>query len=70
MPATTKLALQQINARIAQENEALRTRVTQLELDLQISRKATPFGGQVTPRLAAMQAARELAMRTGKIVKV
>jgi hypothetical protein len=78
MTRTTKLELQQINTRLANENAALRAQVSQLQADIEritevasaLNAPRIPFGGQETPRLRAMREARELAMSTGRCIKV
>lgn len=98
MANVTKLALTQINARLATENTALRAQISLLQTerdmfaanctslhstldqrDKEIERitevasalnSPRPFGGQETPRLRAMREARELAIASGRCIKV
>ena len=78
---TTKLELQQTNARLAKENEALRLKVVQLEGDIERitsvasalntvnSARPTQPAWQAA-RAQAMAAAKDMAQRTHMVVKV
>lgn len=78
--AITKLELQQINARLADENTALRAKVATLEGDIaRITSVASAVNRLHTPqampqwqkdRALAMAAAREAAMANHCVVKV
>lgn len=77
MATITKLALTQINTRLATENTALRAQISKMQVEIErITEVASalnsprPFGGQETPRLRAMREARELAIASGRCIKV
>ncbi len=83
MSRQTKLELSQVNTRIAAENEALRKQVADLQLNVELltakvascEAPAHRIARHTTPqwqidRMAAMTAARELAMRTRMSIKV
>lgn len=75
MSTLTKIELVQINSKLAAENEALRARLQQLSNDMQIiTGKTTKLASAARPDVAqrheAMQAARRLAMASGKMIKV
>lgn len=75
MTKPTKLELEQINSRLARENEALRKQVADLEM---VSRMTTIPTRRVMnhmpqwqiDRAVAMAAAREMAMKTRMTVKL
>lgn len=85
MTKLTKLALEQKNAALAADNAALRQEVEDLKLRLEMARAPRPVIRQLSSeaqhivdarlapanaRLEAMRAAREIAMATGRVVKV
>ncbi len=79
MTKLTKLALEQINTRLAAENEGLRKQVADLRMDLSIAQSSAPARSTkpayVMPewqaqRAQAMAAAKALAMSHGVAVKV
>lgn len=61
----TKVELQQANSRLATENATLRAENSRLRASLEARRAAN-----INPRTAAMEAARQMAVRTGKCVAV
>lgn len=80
MTKLTKLALEQINSRLATENAELRKQIEDLKLAAEMAKPSaesymtTQLAAKLRPepsaRLQAMQLAREMAMRSGRIVKV
>ena len=71
----TKLALEQINARLAAENEALRKQVLDMQLEVEMHRAPTRRIAAHAPawqleRAESMRQARAIAMHTGHVVKV
>jgi hypothetical protein len=75
MTKLTKLALEQINTRLAAENEQLRKEVADLRLLATMQHTPTQRVARHMPqwqidRQQAMNAAREMAMRCGAVVKV
>lgn len=75
MARITKLALEQTNARLAEDNAALRKQVADLELIVAMQRTPTRQVAHAMPtwqveRARSMAAAREMAMRSGYVVKV
>jgi uncharacterized sporulation protein YeaH/YhbH (DUF444 family) len=90
MSRLTKVELLQANARLAADNELLRSKLSQLESDLEIANAArkqardeaafatherrvthtNAYGINAVARAQAMAAARELAIRTGRSIKV
>lgn len=66
MARVTKLFLEQQCARLAADNSALRAENSRLKASLEARR--TPKA--VSPRKAAMEMARKIAMETGKTTRV
>lgn len=82
MSKLTKMELVQINARLAAENDALRRQVADLEHNARVASELVAHLSTPTQRVArhmpqwqqdraaAMHAAREMAIHTGRVVKL
>ncbi len=72
MTKLTKLALEQKNAALASENAELRKQIEDMKLEREIAKFPARRAQYDVPhpRLEAMRIAREIAMATGRTVKV